>query len=442
MISSTRAESTNNHCKAIKHILIIEDSTTLLNYLKESIDKHFSFNCDIALSENIARDMIRRKRYDLIITDINLPDSTGNFIGGLAHDSYRVIIITGRDNDECRTKLLELPIVDYIIKSDAKTLENYLTKTIQRLNDNRHTVIGVCDDSKVARSKICSLLKIQNLAYIEFENGQQVLNTLNSEYPSIDLLLTDYEMPGVDGLELIRRIRHSFTDDKLPIITLTGSDKPHLLAQFLKAGANDYLSKSFTSEEFLTRLHLNLDRLYILRKYEQVIAQLEHISIRDFLTQLYNRHYFFSHIEHITADAIRKNIPYGIMMIDIDFFKKVNDTCGHHAGDVAIQHLANILRETARASDYCFRWGGEEFLILVPGSTHDECFQFAQRIRKTVEDSSVFVEDENLTFNITISVGVALGLDKDPNNLISKADEMLYEAKLDGRNCVKIINQP
>lgn len=436
-----RSQSINNHCKVIKHILIIEDSKTLLNHLKESIDNHFSFNCDIALNESSARDMIRRKRYDLIITDIYLPDSTGNFIGELAHSNYRIIIITGRDNDECRTKLLELPIVDYIIKSDAKTLDVYLIKTIQRLNDNRHTVIGVCDDSKLARTKICSLLKLQNLAYIEFEDGQQVIDSLNGEYPSMNLLLTDYEMPRLDGLELVRRIRHSFTNDKLPIITLTGSDKPHLLAQFLKTGANDYLSKSFTNEEFLTRLHLNLDHLYMLRKYEQVIKELEHISIRDFLTKLYNRHYFFSHIEHIIADAIRKNIPYAIIMIDIDFFKKVNDTYGHHAGDVAIGHLATVLKDTARASDYCFRWGGEEFLVLLPTSSHDESYQFAERLRKAIETSSVFVEDEDLTFNITISLGIALGLDKDANHLISKADEMLYEAKQSGRNCVKIMSQ-
>lgn len=436
----SRKESINSHCKVIKHILIIEDSPVLLNHLKESIDTHLSFNCDIALTETIARDMIRRKRYDLIIIDINLPDSTGNFIGELSREGYRVIVMTGRDNDEDRTNLLELPIVDYIIKSDAKTLDNYLIKTIQRLNENRHTIIGVCDDSKLARAKMCSLIKIQNLAYIEFEDGQQVINALNGENLSIDLLLTDYEMPRLDGLELIRRVRHCFTDDKLPIITLTGSDKPHLLAQFLKAGANDYLSKTFTNEEFLTRLHLNLDRLYMHRKYTKVIEELEHISIRDFLTKLYNRHFFFSHINHITADAIRKHTPYAIIMIDIDFFKKVNDTYGHHAGDVAIQHLANILKDTARASDYCFRWGGEEFLVLIPTSTHDESYQFAERLRKAVENSSVFVEDENLTFNITISLGVAFGLDKDPNSVISKADSMLYEAKQSGRNCVKIID--
>ncbi|MDP3300366.1 MAG: diguanylate cyclase [Sulfuricurvum sp.] len=435
---NTQSESINNHCKVIKHILIIEDSKSLANHLKETIDKGLSFRCDVAYDENSARDMIPRKRYDLIIIDIHLPDSSGNFIGELLRNDHRLIVMTGQDNEECRSKLIALTLVDYVIKSDAKTLTSYLIKTIKRLNENRYTVIGVCDDSKLARTQIANALKLQNIGYIEFEDGQQVLDCINGQDANIDILLTDYEMPKVNGLELIRRIRHTFSEDTLPIIALSASGKNHLLAQFLKIGANDYLPKPFTNEEFLTRLNLTLDYLYILRRHNKLIEELEHISIRDFLTKLYNRHYFFSNIKHITSNAIRNSTPYAIMMIDIDFFKKVNDTYGHHAGDVAIQHLANVLKDTARASDYCFRWGGEEFLILIPTSSHDESYQFAERLRKAVEISSVFVEDEDLTFNITISIGIALGLDKDANHLISKADGMLYEAKLSGRNCVKI----
>lgn len=437
----TRTAAIHKHCRLIKHILIIEESKSLADHLKEQIDEHFSFRCDVALNVETARDIIRRKRYDLVITDLNLPDSGGNFISELLRNDLRVIVITGEENEECRSKLIKLSIVDYAIKSDVKTLVAYLIKTIQRLNDNRNTVIGICDDSKFSRTLMGNLVELQNLAYIEFEDGQQVLDCLEGQHANIDILLTDYEMPKVNGLELTRRIRHNFSDETLPIISLSGSGKIHLLAQFLKVGANDYLPKSFTNEEFLTRLNLTLDHLYMVRRYNKVIEELEHISILDFLTKLYNRHYFFSQIGHISADAIRKNIPYGIMMIDIDFFKKVNDTYGHHAGDVAIQHLATVLKDTARASDYCFRWGGEEFLVLIPSTTQDDSHQFAERMRKAIEASPVFVEDENLTFKITISIGVALGVDKDANHIISKADAMLYEAKQAGRNCIKLMSQ-
>jgi diguanylate cyclase (GGDEF)-like protein len=125
-------------------------------------------------------------------------------------------------------------------------------------------------------------------------------------------------------------------------------------------------------------------------------------------------------------------------MIDIDHFKHVNDTYGHHAGDVAIVHIANILKNTARTSDYCMRWGGEEFLILVPHATKIELLQFAQRLLSSVEESKVVVEDENLTFSITVSIGGAIGLNEVSEPLILQADAMLYEAKNSGRNCVKI----
>lgn len=434
----TKATAVNNHCKKIKDILIVESSKSLANYLKEKIDKHFFFKCDIALNERMARDITAHKQYDLLLVDLKLPDSSGNFIGELVRNGDRVIVMTGEENERSRSSLIALSLVDYVIKSDTKFLVNYLLKTIQRLNDNCNTVIGICDDSKFSRVKIMNLIELQNLAYIEFEDGQEVLDCLDGKHTHIDLLLSDYIMPKVDGLELVRRIRHNYTDEKLPIITFTASEKPHLLANFLKVGANDYLPKSFTNEEFLTRLNLALDHLYMSRKYNQVIQELEKISICDFLSKLYNRHYFFLQIGRITSDAIRKNIPYGILMIDIDFFKKINDTYGHHGGDVAILHCASIMQKTVRESDYCFRWGGEEFLVLLPSAEPTELIQLAERIRSAVETSNVIVEDEDLVFSITISIGGALGLDKDVNALISKADEMLYEAKQNGRNCVKI----
>jgi len=432
-----KAECVKNHCRVIKHILIIEDSTNLTTHLKEKIDEHFSFRCDVAATESVARDMLRRKRYDLILTDIYLPDSTPYFIQELTKENHRVIVMTGSDNDSVRTTLLALPIVDYVVKSDAKTLVNYLIKTIERLNTNRNMVIGICDDSKLARSIMVRLVIIQNLGYVEFEDGQQVLSCIMEDTLGVDVLLSDYEMPNMNGLELLRQLRHTFLDSELPFISLSASDKPHLLGQFLKSGANDYLKKPFTNEEFLTRLNLTLDHLYSTRKTASLMKELEQVATHDFLTQLYNRNYFYSQVSHVVSNAFREKVEYGILMIDIDFFKKVNDTHGHYAGDVAIKHVASTLKSLARASDYCCRWGGEEFLILVPKTTPLELEHFGQRLRHAIEESTIIVNDE-LSFQITISVGGAAQFNTDFNILISRADEMLYEAKKSGRNCVKI----
>ncbi|MDP1785389.1 MAG: diguanylate cyclase [Sulfuricurvum sp.] len=428
----------NSHCKMIKQILIIEDSVTLASHLKIEIDEYFSFCCDIAVNETQAREMIRLKQYDLVITDIYLPDSSGNFIGELVRSELRVIVMTASENEELRLGILSLPILDYVLKNDAKTLVDYLINTIRRLNENHNTIIGICDDSRVSRHLIAEVLKSQNLPYIEFLDGQEAYTCIIKQNFKIDVLLTDYEMPRMNGLDLIRHLRHEYLPSKLPILAISASEKPSLTVRFLKAGASDYIKKPFGNEELCTRLNITLDQLYTNRRNTALYQALEKTATHDFLTQLYNRNFFFSQINHITADAVRQNKPYGILMIDIDHFKKVNDTYGHHAGDVAIQHVAMILKKIARSSDYCIRWGGEEFLILIPHSTASEITAFSERLRAAMEKSTVVVEDEKLTFKITISIGGLVGLSETHKNMILQADTLLYEAKNSGRNCIRI----
>jgi PleD family two-component response regulator len=296
----------NNHCKIIKHILIIEDSVSLSNKLKVAIDEYFSFRCDIATTEAQANEMIGRKRYDLLIADVYLSDSSGNFLGELVRNDLRLIVMTACDNDELRSCILRLPIIDYVLKNDAKALIDYLINTIQRLNSNRDTVVGICDESQSSRQSMAKLIKSQNLSYVEFVNGQDVYDFTVKASCKIDVLLSDYEMSKMNGLELIGHLRHEFLLSELPIIAISASDKLHLTAQFLKAGANDYIKKPFGSEELCTRLNLTLDQLYINRRNKNLRIALEKAATHDFLTQLYNRNFFFTQIHHITSDAIRQ----------------------------------------------------------------------------------------------------------------------------------------
>lgn len=438
MMKCERLKLNHSHCKAIENILIIEDSISLSHLIKDEIDSYFSFSCDVAINEIEAKEMIRHKRYDLIIADVFLPDSSGNFIGKLVRNNLKVIVMTGSESEELRSGILTMNIVDYVVKNDAHMLVDYLIKTIQRLNDNLTTVIGICDDSKLSRHLLSQLIESKNLPYYEFSNGQEAYEAIINQQLKIDVLLSDYEMPKMNGLDLIRNIRNHFLPHELPIIAISASNIPHLTVQFLKAGANDYLKKPFEKEELCIRVNITLDQLYTNRRNAILLQELGKAATHDFLTQLYNRNFFFSQIHHIIADAIRQNKPYGILMIDIDHFKKINDIHGHHAGDVAIQHIAALLKKTARASDYCFRWGGEEFLILISAVTSSDMILFAERLRQAVCESIVTLEEEDLTFALTISIGGSFGMDEDSETLISKADSMLYEAKISGRNCIKI----
>ena len=431
----------NAHCNRIEKILIVEDSLLLLNAIKEKLNEEFDIVCDTASNEKEAMELLEKNSYDLLIADIYLPDSTGNFIGYLIRKKNRIIIITASDDDEKRAKLVSLPIVDYIYKTDQKSTLSYIVQSLKRLHENENSTILICDDSQLSRLQIRQLIVQQNLPYIDVKDGQEAYNCIVKEKVKIDLLITDVYMPKMNGIELIRYLRHEYPTNELPILALSASEKISLVAKLLKTGANDYISKPINNEEFLTRLNISLDQTRLYRENQKLIKELKTMANTDYLTQLYNRSYFYTAVELIQVQAKRHKQPYGILLLDIDHFKDVNDTYGHDAGDSALKGFASILRDTARESDIICRWGGEEFLILIPNTNEKELIDFAQRIRKIAEESDVTYEinKDVLEFNITVSVGVAISNDSnvlDVESIIYKADNRLYKAKESGRNRV------
>jgi diguanylate cyclase (GGDEF)-like protein len=395
--------------------------------------------CDIASTEQEAMDLLKINSYDLVIVDIYLPDSTGNFIGYLVRKKHRIIIITASQNEEKRKKIASLPIVDYLYKTDEISILSYLVNSIKRLQKNEHSPIMICDDSQLSRLQLKQLIMQQNLPYIEVKDGQEAYDCIMTHKLKIDLLITDINMPKMDGLNLIRLIRHHYTTNTLPVLAFSSSGKSFLVAELLKTGANDYISKPINNEEFLTRLNISLDQSRLYAQNQQLIQEFKTMSETDFLTKLYNRSYFYRAIGLIQAQAKRHEQPYGILLLDIDHFKLVNDTYGHEMGDIALVSLANTLTKTARDSDIICRWGGEEFLILVPNTNTQELLTFAQRLRKTVEGMLIQSDKSPLNFNITISIGISISTQNNVENIenvIYIADKNLYKAKKSGRNCV------
>lgn len=426
----------SKHCVPIKKILIIEDSLSLLNHIEKSLSKALSLEFDTATTEKEAVQLLEKNSYDLVILDIHLPDSSGNFIGALIRKKNRIIIVTGADNEENREKLVSLPIVDYVYKTDEKTLVNYLINAIRRLIENETTVVAICDDSKLSRLQITEVLKNQNLRYLELEDGQQAYDCIINQGLKVDLIITDVNMPRMNGIDFIRHTRHVYTTNELPILALSASDKPSIVAQLLKIGANDYISKPIRNEEFLTRLNISLDQSRLYNENQSLIKKLTMAATTDFLTNLYNRNFFYSSVKHIQAQAKREGYQYGIVMIDIDHFKAVNDNYGHEAGDIALKRVASVIKNSARESDITCRWGGEEFIILVPKSNLTELVQFAERLRKRIEASAIVIETGILEFSITASFGITIGDDDNIENVIAKADKHLYLVKESGRNAV------
>ena len=427
------------HCTPIEKILIIEDSTLLLNTLKNVLDREFDIECDIAVNEKEATNLLENNPYDLVIIDIHLPDSSGNFIGYLIRKKHRILVITASEDETKRTKIASLPIVDYLYKTDEKSILSYLKNSIRRLQKNMHLPIMICDDSNLSRLQLTQLVSQQNLPYINVKDGQEAYDCIIQHGMKIALLITDVVMPKMDGFNLIRHIRHKYTSNELPILALSGSEKSFLVAQLLKIGANDYVHKPINNEEFLTRLNISLDQSRLYLENQELIHTLQTMSETDFLTKLYNRNYFYKRIKSIQALAKRNDYKYGIIMLDIDYFKRVNDTYGHEIGDITLVSISQTLLQSAREYDVVCRWGGEEFLIIVQNTTADELYTFAQRIKQAVKSNPIVVPDTITEFNITVSIGISFSTSKNIENvdkIIHNADQNLYKAKENGRDCI------
>jgi len=264
----------------------------------------------------------------------------------------------------------------------------------------------------------------------------------------IDVLLTDWMMPGVDGTELCRRVRHEVRDHYTYIVIVTGLADPEQILEGMSAGADDYMIKPVNPLDVQTCL-VAAERVTSLhRQLSQVRAQLEEAnlellgrSLTDSLTNLGNRRRMEEDLLKIHARALRSQNSYCVAMFDIDYFKFYNDHYGHPAGDEALRQVAKCLSRVVRAGEAVYRYGGEEFLLVMPNCESDAAIAAAERVLHNVNLIAIHHDARPTTPPvITLSAGVACHTpdsDFTIHDLIEHADQALYSAKLSGRNRVR-----
>jgi two-component system, cell cycle response regulator len=273
-------------------------------------------------------------------------------------------------------------------------------------------------------------------------NGQEALDRVQENPPH--LILLDVMMPLMDGYEVSRRIKNDEHLPYIPIILVTARDSTQDKVEGLDAGADDYLTKpiNFPELEARVRSMLRIKRLQdeldqTNRELEDMNKKLRKLSITDGLTELFNHRHVHELLHEEFERSHRTGDPIAVVMLDLDRFKQVNDTYGHPTGDVILYETANILRETAREIDMIGRYGGEEFIAILPDATEEAAVRFAERVREAVV-AHVY-RDEAIEVRMTLSSGVASHPEYEVDNpdlLIKRADEALYAAKSGGRNRV------
>jgi diguanylate cyclase (GGDEF)-like protein len=273
-------------------------------------------------------------------------------------------------------------------------------------------------------------------------DGQTALDTVPKFLP--DLILLDVMMPDMDGLEVARRLKADRSLPFIPVIMQTALDSTERMVAGLEAGADDYVTKPINFAELEARIRslLRIKKLQEdLGEREKELSQMNdrllHISLTDGLTGVDNRRSLEQRLHEMFEHSLRLHEPISCVMCDIDHFKKVNDTYGHAAGDEVLKQFAEILKLEAREIDRVGRYGGEEFLLLLPGTVLDSAVTFAERLRQHVEENTFSFEGG--TLKRTVSLGVASWPHpriKGREEMLKAADDALYVAKEMGRNRV------
>jgi len=302
---------------------------------------------------------------------------------------------------------------------------------------DRASTILVVDDNKVIRQLATTLLTKKNHTVITAENGAQAIEMASAHCPLVILL--DVVMPDFDGYEVCKRLKSDVRTKDIPIIMVTGKTESVDKIRGFDLGAADYVTKPFDHGELLARVATQLKMKLLWDELQQKNQQLEENVKRDGLTNLYNNRYFHECIKEEFSRAVRYKIPLSCSILDIDHFKKVNDTYGHLAGDEILRMVAQLILNSTRDVDFAARYGGEEFALLLPHTEILKARIVCERIRKNIASETFTWEGTEI--KITVSLGLS-GIPDDtprtPDDLIKAADQCLYAAKADGRNRVML----
>ncbi len=300
------------------------------------------------------------------------------------------------------------------------------------------------EDSPAHRAEIRRVLESANMfgRIVEASDGIEGLKLLISEQ-DVDLVLCDLEMPGLDGEKLLQIKEAQLADREIPILFLTASTDLERRVRLLESGASDTITKPFHPADLVARLRLHLKLKLLQDELREKNEVLKGMSTTDHLTKLRTRRYLAEVLAVECLRSKRYRSPLSVVMADLDYFKRINDTYGHASGDEVLRGTADVLRESLRATDVAARWGGEEFLVVLPETDLAGASLWAERWREDIERHE-FEDPDGKKIKITISVGVASYNDDMDNQdvLIDTADKALYRAKETGRNRVVMQGEP
>jgi diguanylate cyclase (GGDEF)-like protein len=301
----------------------------------------------------------------------------------------------------------------------------------QLVNDKR---ILIVDDDQVVRQTMSEYVK--NAGYISkaVSCAEDALDLLKKE--TFQVVITDIKLPAMGGLELTKTIKKEKDSD---VIVMTGYSDDYSYEEAINIGASDFVIKPVRLEELLLRLRRVLKERKLTKERIRMMEKLQKLAITDGLTKLYNSRSFYTQLELEVDRVNRYQHPLTLLLLDIDYFKEYNDNYGHLEGDKVLVRFSQIIKSCLRANDSAYRYGGEEFTVILPETGGEEAKTVAQRIRVALE-AERFKPRNGHSVTITISIGLTEYNHKEElSTFIQRADKAMYHSKQNGRNKVSVL---
>jgi len=296
------------------------------------------------------------------------------------------------------------------------------------------TGILIIDDDSSIRNSIHEFIGMAGYKSFETSSAEEALEILKTN--TIHVVITDIRLPGMNGLELTDLIKNSYDTD---VIVITGFIGDYSYEEAINKGASDFVSKPIRFEELLLRLRRVLRERNITKERTLMLKRLQELAITDGLTKLYNSRYFYKQLDSEIDRSKRYNHPLSLLFMDIDHFKHYNDNYGHLEGDKVLAGIGKVIKSCLRKMDTAYRYGGEEFTVILPETSRGEVMTVAKRIKDAM-DNEKFSPQSGKSVSITISIGATeYCRDERISEFVQRADKAMYLSKQRGRNQISTL---
>jgi two-component system, cell cycle response regulator len=447
-------------------VLVVDDVPANVKLLEARLSAEY-FDVVTAASGADALKICERAECDVVLLDVMMPDMDGFEVcqrlkSNPATHHIPVVMVTALDQPSDRVKGLQSGADDFLTKpvsdvaliarvrslarlkmmTDELRMRAVTSRDIGIESPEREAVaetglqgkILIVDDRPASAERVHGMLQEAHTVDIETDPNEALFHAAEGNY---DLVIVSLALENFDGLRLCSQVRSLERTRNVAILAIAEAESNTRLVRGLEIGVNDYLARPIDKNELMARVRTQIRKKQYTERLRDNVQMSIEMAITDALTGLYNRRYMETHVGTLVEQAAARGKPLTVLVIDVDYFKSVNDSWGHDTGDDVLREFAIRIKKLIRGIDLACRYGGEEFVVVMPDTDMAVATVVAERLRRRIASEPFPIQQGAHTIEVTISIGIAaLGHDENAAMVIKRADQALYRAKRDGRNRV------